>query len=80
MSEIKNMVAEEPSRTRLRHGGILLNGKQTLPERGTYGKGSKGLKSFSHELGPKGGMSSAHTRAHSFNDLKVEISIPNVRI
>lgn len=29
------------------------------------------VKSFSHELGPKGGMQSAHPRAHSYNDLKV---------
>ncbi|KAL6574297.1 hypothetical protein OROHE_001201 [Orobanche hederae] len=30
----------------------------------------KYVKSFSHELGPKGGIQSAHPRAHSFNDLK----------
>ncbi|KAL0325722.1 UNVERIFIED_CONTAM: putative serine/threonine protein kinase IRE4 [Sesamum radiatum] len=30
----------------------------------------KCVKSFSHELGPKGGIQSAHPRAHSFNDLK----------
>ncbi|KAK6131184.1 hypothetical protein DH2020_035071 [Rehmannia glutinosa] len=30
----------------------------------------KGVKSFSHELGPKGGIQSAHPRAHSFDDLK----------
>lgn len=29
------------------------------------------VKSFSHELGPKGGMQFAHARAHSYNDLKV---------
>lgn len=31
----------------------------------------KGLKSFSHELGPKGGIRPVQLRAHSFNDLKV---------
>ncbi|GER47942.1 kinase [Striga asiatica] len=33
-------------------------------------KVSKNIKSFSHELGPKGGIQPAHPRAHSFNDLK----------
>lgn len=31
----------------------------------------KVLKSFSHELGPKGGIPSAYPRPHSYNDLKV---------
>lgn len=31
----------------------------------------RGIKSFSHELGPKGGIQSAHPRAHSYDDLKV---------
>lgn len=30
----------------------------------------KCIKSFSHELGPKGGIQSVHPRAHSFNDLE----------
>ncbi|GER37585.1 kinase [Striga asiatica] len=33
-------------------------------------KVSKYVKSFSHELGPKGGIQPAHPRAHSYNDLK----------
>ncbi|KAL5780460.1 hypothetical protein ACOSQ2_011197 [Xanthoceras sorbifolium] len=68
-SKVKN-VDQEPTRTKLRHEGILLNGKQSLAEHVSSGKVSKGLKSFSHELGPKGGISSAHPRAHSYNDLK----------
>lgn len=69
-SEAKNVDKEESTRTKLCH-----DGKQSLAERGTYGKVSKGLKSFSHELGPKGGMSSAHPRAHSYNDLKVRLRL-----
>ncbi|KAK3231583.1 hypothetical protein Dsin_003464 [Dipteronia sinensis] len=69
-SEVKNVGKEETTKTKFRHEGILLNGKQSLVERANYGKVSKGLKSFSHELGPKGGISSAHPRAHSYNDLK----------
>ncbi|XP_051139448.1 probable serine/threonine protein kinase IRE4 isoform X2 [Andrographis paniculata] len=30
----------------------------------------KCIKSFSHELGPKGGLQSSYPRAHSYNDLK----------
>lgn len=33
----------------------------------------KGLKSFSHELGPKGGIPSPQPRARSFDDMKVHI-------
>lgn len=34
-------------------------------------KAKGGLKSFSHELGPKGGMQTFQLRAHSMNDLKM---------
>lgn len=30
-----------------------------------------GIKSFSHELGPRGGVQASHPRPHSYNDLKV---------
>lgn len=30
-----------------------------------------GIKSFSHELGPRGGVQTSHPRPHSYNDLKV---------
>ncbi|XP_055833113.1 probable serine/threonine protein kinase IRE4 isoform X2 [Solanum dulcamara] len=33
-------------------------------------KASKAFKSFSHELGPKGGIQPSPPRAHSYNDLK----------
>lgn len=51
-----------------------------INENGTNGKKklcstkvSKGIKSFSHELGPRGGISPVLQRAHSFNDLKVAL-------
>lgn len=31
---------------------------------------SIGIKSFSHELGPRGGVQTSHPRPHSYNDLK----------
>ncbi|KAG8377757.1 hypothetical protein BUALT_Bualt08G0066200 [Buddleja alternifolia] len=37
--------------------------------RSTY-KAPNCLKSFSHELGPRGGIQSIHPRAHSYDDLK----------
>ncbi|KAL8514409.1 hypothetical protein ACS0TY_013500 [Phlomoides rotata] len=40
------------------------------PKTTTTYKVPKCVKSFSHELGPKGGMQFAHPRAHSYNDLK----------
>lgn len=36
---------------------------------------AKGLKSFSHELGPKGGIPSPPPRARSFDDMKVNFLI-----
>ncbi|KAJ0966313.1 hypothetical protein J5N97_027451 [Dioscorea zingiberensis] len=42
---------------------------QSLPE-GYVKKTSKTKKSFSHELGPKGGVQSVPVRAHSYSDLR----------
>ncbi|XP_050233224.1 probable serine/threonine protein kinase IRE4 isoform X2 [Mercurialis annua] len=47
-----------------------LNGGQPSLESLSRSKGSKGLKSFSHELGPKGGIPPVQPRAHSYSDLK----------
>ncbi|OVA18675.1 Protein kinase domain [Macleaya cordata] len=47
-----------------------LIGKEPSPERLGTRKVPVGLKSFSHELGPKGGIRPAYPRAHSYNDLK----------
>lgn len=46
-------------------------GKHTLGERRHFSKMPKGSKSFSHELGPKGGIRLIHPRPYSFVDLKV---------
>lgn len=59
-----------------------VSGKQQKVGRSTFGKQTEArkisadkmpevLKSFSHELGPKGGIRPSCTRAHSFGDLKV---------
>lgn len=48
-----------------------LTRKQFSPEITTSERVPKCIKSFSHELGPKGGTQSVHPRVHSFNDLEV---------
>lgn len=45
-------------------------GKQSLPASFQVRKIPKGPKSYSHELGPRGGIRLALPRAHSYNDLK----------
>ncbi|XP_071703126.1 probable serine/threonine protein kinase IRE4 isoform X2 [Rutidosis leptorrhynchoides] len=45
-------------------------GKQTETGKTSADKMPEVLKSFSHELGPKGGIRPTYTRAHSFGDLK----------
>lgn len=47
-------------------------GKESSTEQLGTRKIPIGLKSFSHELGPKGGIRPVHPRAHSYNDLKVQ--------
>ncbi|KAI3688902.1 hypothetical protein L2E82_46829 [Cichorium intybus] len=56
-----------------------LSSKQQKVVRATFGKQTQAgntdkmpevMKSFSHELGPKGGIKPLYTRAHSFSDLK----------
>lgn len=44
--------------------------EQMAAERTSSHKLPKGLKSFSHELGPKGGIPSPQPRARSFDDMK----------
>ncbi|XP_022768935.1 probable serine/threonine protein kinase IRE4 isoform X9 [Durio zibethinus] len=69
-SEVMTREKEETSRTKLGYTENRLEGKQSSAESACSNIVSKGLKSFSHELGPKGGIPSAHPRAHSYNDLK----------
>ncbi|XP_042508943.1 probable serine/threonine protein kinase IRE4 isoform X2 [Macadamia integrifolia] len=47
-----------------------LIGKRSSKDSISTRKLPKGIKSFSHELGPKGGIQHAQPRAHSYNDLK----------
>ncbi|XP_042492106.1 probable serine/threonine protein kinase IRE4 [Macadamia integrifolia] len=57
--------------TNYRKDQKYLNGKKSSMESNSARKLPKGLKSFSHELGPKGGIRPpAQPRAHSYNDLK----------
>ncbi|XP_027091413.2 probable serine/threonine protein kinase IRE4 isoform X1 [Coffea arabica] len=53
-------------RTMMKH----TTAKQSALEVTSNHKMHKGLKSFSHELGPKGGIPSVQPRARSFNDMK----------
>ncbi|KDP38482.1 hypothetical protein JCGZ_04407 [Jatropha curcas] len=59
--EAKMLGRKEQAETKISNGENHLNGRSKV---------SKGLKSFSHELGPKGGIPHAHHRAHSYSDLK----------
>ncbi|XP_021890428.1 LOW QUALITY PROTEIN: probable serine/threonine protein kinase IRE4 [Carica papaya] len=58
-SESKTLEEEESTRI-----------KQFSADNACSSKVPKGLKSFSHELGPRGGIQSAYPRAHSYTDLK----------
>ena len=46
---------------------------QSSPESTRIVKIPKVLKSFSHELGPKGGILPVQPRAHSYDNLKVSV-------
>lgn len=48
-----------------------LTGRQSIPETSSAQKASKGQKSFSHELGPRGGIKLDNLRARSYSDLTV---------
>ncbi|CBI19674.3 unnamed protein product, partial [Vitis vinifera] len=69
-SKVKAPDKEGSTRTKQWKEGKHLTGKQSSPEGLSSIKVPKGLKSFSHELGPKGGIPPSHPRAHSYNDLK----------
>lgn len=53
-----------------KHVTMRQSSQGTMPN----SKASKTFKSFSHELGPKGGIQPSPPRAHSYNDLKVFLS------
>ncbi|KAJ6956737.1 hypothetical protein NC652_007715 [Populus alba x Populus x berolinensis] len=61
---------KERAGTEFTSGCDYLNEEISSSENPNRSKVSKGLKSFSHELGPKGGIPPAQPRAHSYSDLK----------
>ncbi|KAH6765050.1 Protein kinase superfamily protein [Perilla frutescens var. frutescens] len=63
-----NRPSKEDPRRKLRKSRI--NQPEDPPNAITTYKVPKCIKSFSHELGLKGGIQSPNPRAHSFNDLK----------
>ncbi|KAF5955818.1 hypothetical protein HYC85_008674 [Camellia sinensis] len=68
-SEGKGFGKEGP-RTKLHKVGKHSTVDQSSPESMYVIEVPKGVKSFSHELGPKGGIRPVYHRAHSYNDLK----------
>ncbi|KAI8016159.1 putative serine/threonine protein kinase IRE4 [Camellia lanceoleosa] len=68
-SEGKGFGKEGP-RTKLHKVGKHSTVDQSSPESMFVIEVPKGVKSFSHELGPKGGIRPVYHRAHSYNDLK----------
>ncbi|XP_059638103.1 probable serine/threonine protein kinase IRE4 isoform X2 [Cornus florida] len=69
-SEVKELGEDGPTRTKLHKVGNNLTGKQSSPDTTCSSKVPKVLKSYSHELGPRGGIRPVHPRPHSYNDLK----------
>ncbi|XP_052202925.1 probable serine/threonine protein kinase IRE4 isoform X2 [Diospyros lotus] len=67
--DVKGFV-KECLRTRLHKVGKQAIAHQTSPESMCTIKVPKGLKSFSHELGPTGGIYPLHPRSHSYDNLK----------
>lgn len=68
--EAKTPDKKERAGTEFTSGCNYLNEEISSSENPNRSKVSKGLKSFSHELGPKGGIPPAQPRAHSYSDLK----------
>ncbi|KAJ7009101.1 LOW QUALITY PROTEIN: hypothetical protein NC653_007669 [Populus alba x Populus x berolinensis] len=68
--EAKTPDKKERAGTEFTSGCDYLNEEISSSENPNRSKVSKGLKSFSHELGPKGGIPPAQPRAHSYSDLK----------
>jgi hypothetical protein len=70
-SKFKTLDEEGATQARVHNKGSHLNEKYSSRESATFYKVPKGLKSFSHELGPKGGIPPAQPRAHSYSNLEV---------
>ncbi|KAF2324543.1 hypothetical protein GH714_015151 [Hevea brasiliensis] len=68
--EAKTLDKKEQAGSKIFNDENYLNGKQSSLESLSRSKMPKGLKSFSHELGPRGSIPPAFPRAHSYSDLK----------
>ncbi|KAG9440943.1 hypothetical protein H6P81_021108 [Aristolochia fimbriata] len=79
-SDVKSKSLDKNSYTGCKHEMEQKPEEQSSSIEGTHTtKASKGLKSFSHELGPKGGIQPVHPRAHSYNNLKELLRSMNSR-
>ncbi|XP_076894214.1 putative serine/threonine protein kinase IRE4 isoform X2 [Bidens hawaiensis] len=67
-------IRDKPHETEKRNADVDAFDKEAVPGKqqkiGRTDKMPEVLKSFSHELGPKGGIRPSYTRPHSFSDLK----------
>ncbi|XP_057988769.1 probable serine/threonine protein kinase IRE4 isoform X2 [Hevea brasiliensis] len=68
--EARTLDKKEQAGSKIFNDENYLNGKQSSLESLSRSKMPKGLKSFSHELGPRGSIPPAFPRAHSYSDLK----------
>ncbi|KAJ8762244.1 hypothetical protein K2173_007400 [Erythroxylum novogranatense] len=68
--ETKTSEIREHVGSKFCNGNDNLNAKQSYFENVRRSKPSKCLKSFSHEIGPKGGIQTVQSRAHSYSDLE----------
>ncbi|KAG8654675.1 hypothetical protein MANES_05G161800v8 [Manihot esculenta] len=68
--EAKTLDKKEQAGSKISNGGNYQNGKQSSLESLSRSKMTKGLKSFSHELGTKGSITPVFPRAHSYSDLE----------
>jgi len=62
---------KDTGRTKCSVGQNDLTRMQSLQESSSTSKTSMSQKSFSHELGPRGGIRASNLRARSYSDLKV---------
>lgn len=70
-SEVKKIPKKEDAkRTKLRKERKNSARNQSSSKSTRFSKVSKSIKSFSHELGPRGGIPPVLSRAHSYDDLK----------
>ncbi|XP_068655985.1 probable serine/threonine protein kinase IRE4 [Aristolochia californica] len=70
-SDVKSKSLDKNTYTGTKHEMEQKAEEQPPFREGTHTrKTSNGIKSFSHELGPKGGIQPVHPRPHSYNNLK----------